>query len=442
MSFEYDEIKSSFKIIDYVKKSYITIKYNGNNYTVKTDYILNCNLGKIVGKRANLFKYKVGEIVECETALYKVVKMEKVIKTYSNGKSDTTRYYDCICLNCGSKVRKAERDFTRRSGCPICGKRRTKVVCGVNSLMDEAPEIIKFLANEEDAFTNFKSSSKKVSVKCPHCGRCLKKKYTLNYIYETLSVPCICGDGMSKPEKIFFNILEQSNIEFEYQYSPEWAGNYRYDFFIEQYNIVIEVDGEQHYKESNKFINTLEETIKNDETKTFLCKSNGLSIKRINCSNINVENIINQIKNDVELNFINTEKINIKDCKKYSVSNRVKEVCLYVNKQEKINISDISRKFKISEKTILSYLKKGGEVDWCDFKNIENIIKQSKLPNFKLYIDGSMVLEYKGLQTDFLEKINKEMNIKISRKTMVKSITDGVVVKGNLLFTKEVQYER
>lgn len=373
--FEYDDIIGNINILDCPKRGYITIEYNTKHHIIKTDYILNCNLGKIVGKKDASFKYNIGDIVDCEDISYRITNREKVRKTYSNGKSDETRYYDCICLKCNSEVRKAERDFERRSGCPVCGKSKRVVVSGVNSIRDEAPELIKFLVNESDADVNFKSSTKKVAVKCPDCGTILKKKIKLNALYSSKSIKCKCGDSMSKSEKIIYSVLEQCGVNFTTEYSPDWAGKFRYDFYVPNYNLIIEADGEQHYKFSPKFHKnkTMEEVIEIDKLKTSMCLKNGIDIIRINCKDVDVVKILSQLEDSELCSFLDFEKIDIEKCEEDSVLNRVKEFFYNYKSNNMLTTSDMCSVLRISTKTANKYIKNAIKYGWITIEDSFNM---------------------------------------------------------------------
>ena len=62
-------------------------------------------------------------------------------------------------------------------------------------------------------------------------------------------------------------------------------GNKRYDFFLPEYNLLIERDGEQHYRDVDLFSggdkNYLNKQKKNDKLKTKLAKKEGFKIARI-----------------------------------------------------------------------------------------------------------------------------------------------------------------
>ena len=60
---------------------------------------------------------------------------------------------------------------------------------------------------------------------------------------------------MSKGEDKIIRLLRASNIKFEREktFADLRGGKFRYDFYLPLYNILIEVDGEQHFKQVKVF---------------------------------------------------------------------------------------------------------------------------------------------------------------------------------------------
>ena len=56
----------------------------------------------------------------------------------------------------------------------------------------------------------------------------------------------ICN--FSKLELDIENFCKNNNIKYISQYNPNWAKKYRYDFYLPDYNTIIECQGIQHYK--------------------------------------------------------------------------------------------------------------------------------------------------------------------------------------------------
>ena len=88
-----------------------------------------------------------------------------------------------------------------------------------------------------------------------------------------------CPKCQKKHEGRIAEYLMKSNIVYR-EFSLE---NKRYDFYLPDFNILIERDGQQHYRNSQiqgAKIN-IQEQKKNDKLKTKLAKDNGFKIARI-----------------------------------------------------------------------------------------------------------------------------------------------------------------
>ena len=87
----------------------------------------------------------------------------------------------------------------------------------------------------------------------------------------------------SKLEKVGREKLEKDGIEYIKEYSPDWAGKFRYDFFIPSKKIIIECQGYHHYypvyySTKEKGIKNYIKRIKDDLKKKELCEKNGLNV--------------------------------------------------------------------------------------------------------------------------------------------------------------------
>ena len=68
------------------------------------------------------------------------------------------------------------------------------------------------------------------------------------------------------------SLLKQLKVSYIREFSKAdaiWCDNYRYDFYLLDYNVIIEMHGEQHYKNSFESIGgmSLEEVQLNDKMK-------------------------------------------------------------------------------------------------------------------------------------------------------------------------------
>lgn len=95
-----------------------------------------------------------------------------------------------------------------------------------------------------------------------------------------------CGCLSSKGELKISNILKENNISFEREkrfknFLTPQKGYYRYDFYLPEYNRLIEYDGIQHFEEQKHFSRTLEEVKKIDDIKNQYAKNNNIELVRI-----------------------------------------------------------------------------------------------------------------------------------------------------------------
>ena len=88
----------------------------------------------------------------------------------------------------------------------------------------------------------------------------------------------LCDDGFSYPEKFVYNFLKQLNIPVITQLNKKhfsWIGSYRYDFYLNQCDCIIETHGKQHYIDDHGMDRLLKEQ-ENDKNKEQLARNNGI----------------------------------------------------------------------------------------------------------------------------------------------------------------------
>lgn len=125
---------------------------------------------------------------------------------------------------------------------------------------------------------NYSSHKESVLIICPKHGEFLQSAH------DHLDGHGCPSCSRSQGERIIENFLKENSIGFEVE---KKIGNdsYRFDFFIPELSLLIEFDGEQHFKE-NWFHKkggriTFEQQQLRDEAKDELAKSLGLSLLRI-----------------------------------------------------------------------------------------------------------------------------------------------------------------
>ncbi|NGU31161.1 hypothetical protein G6Z34_13810 [Clostridium perfringens] len=279
---------------------------------------------------------------------------------------------------CGHEWEVIPSNLLRGQGCPVCSGRTTKL--GVNTIWDTDRWMVDLGVFEEDAKRYSKCSNKKITVKCPDCGR--EKKTKPYVIYDNKSIFCSCGDGKSYPEKFIFNLLEQLDLEFETEYKSRWSNDKRYDFYMKNKSCIIEAHGGQHYDKGFKSIGgrTFKEEQANDKFKRDIALKNGIKhYVELDCRNSNLEWIKNSILNSELNDLFDLSKVNWNKCVEFANKNIVKEVCDYWNnRKDGETTADVGQVFKISRTSVINYLKKGAKLRWCNYNVKEEIIKCGK----------------------------------------------------------------
>ena len=126
-----------------------------------------------------------------------------------------------------------------------------------------------------------------------------------------------CHMKMSQNEKRIKNFLDNNNISYKMEYyfknfKTDLDRYYRFDFFIEDSNTLIEYDGMQHFKNFNIFTNeSVERTKVNDRIKNKWALDNNIRLIRISYRYENINKILTDIllNNDVSSETIENYKM-------------------------------------------------------------------------------------------------------------------------------------
>ena len=139
------------------------------------------------------------------------------------------------------------------------------------------------------------------------CGNIIQTRLHNLTDGSTQSCGCIQSHGEGK----ILQILQENNINFERQkkfkdcLNPLTNNSLFFDFYLPDYNLLIEYDGEQHFYSNNRGWNNeknLNETRFRDEVKNKWCLSNNIKLIRIpytEYNNINLKMILGEEKNEL-----------------------------------------------------------------------------------------------------------------------------------------------
>lgn len=371
--FTYDDIEGEIELIDYNSKNRkLTIKCNDEIFCIYTNDFIHCKLGKILGKFTCNFKIQIGETFKS------LIIMDR---EYRQDKNNVVwKWYQYNCSKCNYFGWISENNLMKGKGCSCCCPTPRVVVEGINDITTTAPWMLDLGVDKEEAKQFTKSSSKKIKCTCPYCGEITHKK--INFIYSKKSIGCICGDGISYPEKFMYNVLKQLEVDFESQYSPKYLNGKRSDFYVPSLNLIIEMDGRLGHEGGithSKSEKTIKECIEVDKWKDKQHKLHGVKTIRINCFKSDMEYIKNSVLNSELADLLNMDNVSWLVCEEYALNNLIKIVSEYwENRDTHETAKDLGICFNVSRKSIVNYLKKGNLLGWNNYNSKEEMIKSSK----------------------------------------------------------------
>ena len=264
-------------------------------------YKCKCDCGVI--KLVQAFKLKKNLINSCgncnKNELKGAVINNWLILEQTN-ETNNGYYYKCKCVKCGAITRKrlGEIKTVKGSYCSNCHLD--------NSIIGQ--KFSKLTVLEQ----NWDDKLRRTYCTCLcDCGQIVKVQKDNLKNGNTKSCGCLKSSG---GELQIRNILETNNIEYETQKTfTNCLSNkgflLRFDFYLPEYNVLIEYDGQQHFKEVECFNETLKEIQERDEIKNSWCKNNHITLIRIpyyDYDKINLNYLIDKIEE--EDNKINIDK--------------------------------------------------------------------------------------------------------------------------------------
>lgn len=269
---------------------------------------------------------------------------------------------------------------TFNTGCPYCSSH--KVLAGFNDMWTTSPDLAKLLANPEDGYKYTDNSGNKVDWKCLHCHNIIKNKHIYSINTNGLSCPK-CSDGISFPERFVYNLLKENKIKFVFDTPFEWSQGRRYDFYLPDYNWIIEVHGLQHYGKG--FSGFGGRHLKEEQENDIIKERMALDNQVVNYIVVDArESTMKHIKNSI----INSDLIDMLsevDFIKIGMmasTSLVKTACDYWC-SDIHSTTKISGLMHISRSTIIKYLKRGVELGWCDYCPKESSYYTSKQNGMK-----------------------------------------------------------
>lgn len=444
VDFIYNEIQGNVLIIGYdVKKEVIKIEYQNKEFYIKPYEFKDCRLGRVLGVLTKEFKIEIGETFKDEYRDIVIIGRETFKRIEKDKTIRNVKRYKYRCNRCGWVDWKEEHRILNPSRCSNCYRvGRNNLIEGVNDVATIYPEMIKYFQGGYDEARKYSiGTNQKIYPICPDCGKISEKGLRVSDICLRRSIGCYCGDGRSYGEKFMYNVLEQMDLNVNREVKFDWCifSNFRgkkkmrsgyYDFVIEDFKLIIEIDGDFHYIDNKMNGQTKEESEYIDNIKDKLAKENGYKVIRIKYSTSNRDELKNNITNSEISKIFDLSKINWKKCEGYAMGNLARVVCDYWNlKKEGESAVTIASLFNISDMCVRSYLKKGTELGWCKYNPKEELIKagvKSSAKNDKkveILKDGVSL----GIYNSTLELVNnseEKFGYKLN-KTCISSVALG-----------------
>ena len=343
--------------------------------------------------------------------------IELISKEYVNNHTDL----EWRCKKCDSTFKRKWKDMRVNRGCkcPIC-ETKTKPCKGMNTIEVTHPHMVQYFKNYEDVTSNLYGSEKKVLFKCPCCGS--EEYKTINKVLTKGYNCSICGQKASLGERYIKALLNILNVEFKHEYSPMWSNGKRYDFYLYEYNVIIEVHGSQHYDggfSRMKKGRTLKEEQENDRHKKELALQNGITkYIVIDCRKGEVDYIDDNIRTSELKDILDIDKVLKSEIMNIVQTPLLKDVCRYWedNKGNDITTSIIAEIFNVSTSYVKTALRKGNKLGICHYDGKEQMIKNARRNNQKrkrkILFQGQIFDSAKDLAEISLEVCGVQLNEK------------------------------
>ena len=202
------------------------------------------------------------------------------------------------CNECEYIFEQSPNNHSRGNGCPKCSGLYKPTTEEVIERFEEVHEVGRYDYSD----FKYKNMNNKGYIKCNVCNNKFLQ-YPTHHLEGKGCPKC----NESKGEKEISKILDNLNITYKSQKTFKDCKNVsplRFDFFIPEYNLLIEYNGIQHYKPVEYWggEETFKSRLKNDKIKENYCKNNNINLLIIPYTEFN--NIEKIIKNKIkELNY-------------------------------------------------------------------------------------------------------------------------------------------
>lgn len=276
--FKYHDVKDKLhvKYVPSESKTKVEISYNTRTQVVQVGNLYRVKLNLITSGET---KYIVHQVKEGD-----IIKNCEILKIIGD-KTSTQLYVYNIKEEVYGKVYK--QSFLKY-------KTDNYVPHGTipqSKMLYHKKHIHKYVKHE-DLFNYRYTSTKLITTKCPNCSR-EKKIQVIDLLKDNYS--CQCSKSYSSfGERLTQSYLDIADIEYIREHSFKDLGRKRFDFYLPEYNAVLEVHGIQHYQEVTGYMNH-KKTKQSDIIKKKYCKDNSISYIEIDARKSTFKHILSNL---------------------------------------------------------------------------------------------------------------------------------------------------
>lgn len=301
-----------------------------------------------------------------------------------------TKTLNCPCCN---KIENQKIKDSRRKD--FLQQRQARIEKKL--LVNNRPDLEKYFLYKEDFLNHVVGSRQKVDMVCPYCKQ-IKKMEISNLVHFGFSCD-FCSENKSIGERFFSEVLRCNGIKFIFDKTFEWSDRKRYDFYLPDFNMIIETHGAQHYNGAFEHIGgrNLDEEIENDTYKYKMAKVHGIDKYVIlDFRNSDFDFMLNSIANNQLLKDILKESTDYVLCFEKALcmkSNFKRTIEIFNDLYNQNNnpenfylyVKDICKTLGITKTTVRNYLRKGTEVGLCQYDGSASIKSYKRFNQRRVY---------------------------------------------------------
>lgn len=282
-----------------------------------------------------------------------------------------SRYITYICSVCGYEGQMRNDHWRKGVGCPVCNGKR--VQHGYNDVATLRFDLVKYFARCEDAEKITPYSHKDVLLRCPDCGLEFYKK--MNSLSRRGFHCPICTDGFSYPSRFVAATFRVLHSEFNSEKVFGWAKQYRYDFYLPKHQLLVEVQGLQHYQQTG-FSKVFKNVVLRDAEKAKLAIQHGFNFIVIDGRQSTFEFMKKSCEESLSAYF-DLASVNwslIRELCEVRIGKQILDAWKSGNR----STVKIAETLRISPSTALLYLKRYADAGLCDYttKNAQAYIQK------------------------------------------------------------------